>query len=298
MKWKSIRQWFVDYTMTIGAGALYAIALKYFVLPSKVILTGTEGIASALSYYFDSYWLFIILYLIFQIILLIFAYVRVSKIFATRTLLVVTTVVLFLAFLPDMRFAQPESQNERILLVIFGGLLAGVAKAIALQNRGSTGDEDILGAYFAMKYLKPVGSIAVFAAIGSTTFGLIMDFMKTGDFQTAVNTLMYTCIYIFISAQTLNNLYRKFKIKMVAIITREYMTVGKAITITFDHRTYTVQKGLGGHSGESFWMLRTIITAEELPQLIDAIENADPDCFYFHHDVDGVSRRYYIKPIG
>jgi hypothetical protein len=41
--------------MTIGAGALYAIALKYFVLPSKVILTGTEGIASALSYYFDSF---------------------------------------------------------------------------------------------------------------------------------------------------------------------------------------------------------------------------------------------------
>ena len=79
MKWKKLRRWFVDYAMTIGAGALYAIALKYFVLPSKVILTGTEGIASALSYYFDSYWLFIILYLTFQIILLIFGFARVSK---------------------------------------------------------------------------------------------------------------------------------------------------------------------------------------------------------------------------
>lgn len=298
MKWKSMHRWFVDYAMTIGAGALYAIALKYFVLPSKVILTGTEGIASALSYYFDSYWLFIILYLTFQIILLSFAFARVSKMFATRSLIVVVTVVLFLSFLPELRFAQPEPQNERILLVIFGGLLAGVAKAIAFKYRGSTGDEDILGAYFAMKYLKPVGSIAVFAAIGSTTFGLIMDFMKTGDFESTVNTLMYTCIYIFISAQTLNNLYRKFKIKMVAIITREYKSVGKAITMSFDHRTYTVQKGLGGYSGESFWMLRTIITAEELTQLIDAIENADPECFYFHHDIEGVSRRYYIKPIG
>ncbi len=298
MKWKSMRRWYLDYTMTIGAGALYAIALKYFVLPSKVILTGTEGIASALSYYFDSYWLFIILYLIFQIILLSFAFARVSNMFATRSLIVVATVVLFLAFLPELQFAQPEPQNERILLVIFGGLLAGVAKAIAFKHRGSTGDEDILGAYFAMKYLKPVGSIAIFAAIGSTTFGLIMDFMKTGDFETAVNTLMYTCIYIFTSAQTLNNLYRKFKIKMVAIVTREYMTVGNAITKTFDHRTYTVQKGLGGYSGESFWMLRTIVTAEELPQLIDAIENADPDCFYFYHYIEGVSRRYYIKPIG
>lgn len=298
MKWESMHRWFVDYAMTIVAGVLYAIALKYFVLPSKVILTGMEGVASALSYYFDNYWLFIILYLVFQAILLGFAFARVSKMFATRSLIVVATVVLFLAFLPELRFAQPEPQNERIILVIFGGLLAGVAKAIAFKYRGSTGDEDILGAHLAMKYLKPVGSIAVFAAIGSTTFGLIMDFMKTWDFETAVNTLMYTCIYIFVSSQTLNNLYRKFKIKMVAIITREHVTVGKAIIMAFDHRTYTVQEGLGGYSGESFWMLRTIITAEELPQLIDAIENADPDCFYFHHDIEGVSRRYYITPIG
>jgi uncharacterized membrane-anchored protein YitT (DUF2179 family) len=284
--------------MTIGAGALYAVALKYFVLPSKVILTGTEGIASTLSYYFESYWLFITLYLTFQIILVIFAFARVSRVFATRSLIVVATVVLCLTFLPELRFAHPEPQNERILLVLFGGLLAGVAKAMAFRHRGSTGDEDILGAYFAMKYLKPVGSIAVFAAIGSTTFGVIMDFMKTGDFEAAVNTLMYTCIYIFASAETLNNLYRKFKITMVAIITRDDKTAGKAITMTFDHRTYTVQQGLGGRSGESFWMVRTIITHEELPQLLDAIEHADPDCFYYHHDIEGVSRRYYIAPIG
>ncbi len=298
MKWKSIRQQSIEYSMTIGAGILYAIALKYFVLPSKVILTGTEGIAAALSYYFDSYGLFILLYVIFQVLLLVFAFVKVSNMFATRSLIVVATVVLFLAFLPDLRFAQPEPQNERVILVLFGGLLSGVAKAIAFRYRGSTGDEDLIGAYFAMKYLKPVGSIAVLSAIGSTTFGLIMDFMKTGDFETAVNTLMYTCIYIFISTQTLNNLYSKFKIKMVAIITSDYEIVGKTITETFEYRTYTVQEGLGGHSGESFWMVRTIITAEELPQLIDAIEIAEPGCFYFHHDIEGVSRKYYITPIG
>jgi uncharacterized membrane-anchored protein YitT (DUF2179 family) len=183
-------------------------------------------------------------------------------------------------------------------LVIFGGLLAGAAKAIAFRYRGSTGDEDILGAYFAMKYLKPVGSIAVFSAIGSTAFGLLMDFIKTGDFESVVNTLMYTCIYIFISAETLNNLYRKFKITMVAIITRKHETVGGAIANTFDHRTYTVHKGIGGRSGESFWMVRTIITQEELPRMLEAIEYADPDCFYYHHDIEGVSRRYYITPIG
>ena len=294
----SLRRWYVDYFMIIGAGALYAVALKYFVLPSQVILTGTEGIASALSYYFDSYWLFIGLYLVFQSLLLIFAFVRVSRVFATRSFLVVATVVLLLAFLPELQFASPEPQNERLILVIFGGLLAGVAKALAFKHRGSTGDEDILGAYLAMKYLKPVGSIAVFAAIGSTAFGLSMDFLKNLDFEATINTLMYTCIYIFASAETLNNLYRKFKITMVAIITRQYEEIGRTIMQTLGHRTYTVQQGVGGHSGESFWMVRTIITHEELPQMIDAIEQTDPDGFFYYHDIEGISGRYYIAPIG
>lgn len=40
-------------------------------------------------------------------------------------------------FLPELQFASPESQKERIILVLFGGLLAGFAKAAAFQNRGS-----------------------------------------------------------------------------------------------------------------------------------------------------------------
>ncbi|WP_372797392.1 YitT family protein [Pontiella sp.] len=293
-----MRHKFAAWIRILFAGVLYAAALKYFVLPSKVILTGTEGIATAFSYYFDSYWLFIGLYTVFQAVLLVFAFIKVSRGFALRSMAVVATVIGFLAFLPELRFAQPEPQNERIILVIFGGLLAGVAKALAFQNRGSTGDEDILAAYFAMKYLKPVGSIAVWAAVGSTFFGLALDYLKNGQIETVVNTLMYTCIYIFASAETLNNLYKKFKILMVVMITRQYERVGAAISDTFEHRTYSVQPVTGGHSGNSLWMVRSVITQEELPRLLDAVERADPDIFFYHHDIEGVSRRYYITPIG
>jgi uncharacterized membrane-anchored protein YitT (DUF2179 family) len=241
---------------------------------------------------------FIGLYFLFQSGLLAFAFARVSRVFAQRSLVVVGTVVASLLVLPELQFAQPEPQNERMILVLFGGLLAGVAKALAFTHSGSTGDEDILGAYFALRYLKPVGLIAIFAAIGSTTFGLTLELMKHGKFETIVNTLMYTCIYIFASAETLNNLYRKFKITMLAVITRRQKEVGDAITATSAHRTYTTHQGTGGHSGESFVVVRTIITHEELPQMVTAIKLADPDCFYYYHDIEGVSGRYYISPIG
>ncbi len=287
-----------DYIFILSGGFIYAVALKYFVLPSKVVLTGTEGIASALSYYYENYTVFIVLYTVFQLVLLLFAFFKVSRKFAIRSFFTVATIILFLAFLPEFYFAQPEPQNERIILVLFGGLLAGVAKALAFRSQGSTGDEDILGAYFAMKYLKPVGMIAVVAAVGSTLFGLLMDYLKNGDFESLVNTLMYTCIYIFASSETLNNLYRKFQLTMFTVITRDHHKTGKAIRDAFDHRTFTVQAGVGGHSEQPFSMVRTIITKEELPRLIHAVEEGDPDCFYYHHDIEGVSKRYYITPIG
>ncbi|MFI4862326.1 MAG: YitT family protein [Phycisphaerales bacterium JB063] len=294
------RRWpvLLDYTQLIAAGLLYAGALKYFVLPSEVVLTGTEGIATALSYYFESYGLFIGLYVLFQCGLLVFAYRFVSRVFAVRSMTVVATVVLALLVLPEMRFARPEPENERIILVLFGGLLAGVAKALAFRRRGSTGDEDVLGAYFAMKYLKPVGYIAIMAAIGSTAFGLLMSLIKHGSIESVVNTLMYTCIYIFASAETLNNLYRKFKITMLVVVTKNAKAVGDAIKSVTTHRTHTVQQGVGGYSGEPVSIVRTIITHEELPMILQAVTESDPACFHYHHDLEGISQRYYISPIG
>ena len=298
-KWRKLRFGVVlDYAALLLAGVLYAAALRYFVLPTRIVLTGTEGLAAATSYYFDSQVLFIGLYLAFQVVLLVFAFFKVGKVFAVRSLVVVATVVTGLSVLPAMQFGSPESVNEKLILVIFGGLIAGVAKALAFQHRGSTGDEDILGAFFAMKYLKPVGSIAVVAAIVSTAYGLGLEFLQTGHFEVVVNTLMYTCVYIFVSAETLNNLYRKFQLTMLCVISREPDAIGRAIKGVSVHRTWVVQDGVGGHSGERFRLVRAIVTHEELPEMIEAVEAAAPGCFYYHHDIEGTSKRYYITPIG
>ena len=288
----------MSYAIILFAGLLYAIALKYFLFPAGVILTGSEGIAVAVSYYLDRTEVFIVLYAIFQTILMIFAYQRISRTFALRSMLVVFSVIIGLLILPELQIARPEPHNDRMMLVLFGGLLTGVAKALAFQNRGSTGDEDIVAAYFAMKYLKPVGSIAVIAAVISTAFGLGLQLLKGDDFSHLINTLMYTSLYIFVSTETLNNLYHKFKLTMLVVITDHPETIGSTIKETSTHRTYTIHQGIGGHTDKPFSMVRTIVTLEELPSLLTAIDAALPNSFYYHHEVEGVSQRYYISPIG
>ena len=280
------------------AGIVYAISLKYFVFPSGIILTGSEGIAVSISYYLDKTSIFILLYAIFQITLITFAYLRISRGFAIRSAIVVLTVISGLIILPEMTFADPASQNERITLVLFGGIIAGFAKAIAFKHRGSTGDEDIIAAHYAMKYLRPVGSIAIAAGVVSTAFGLILQYLKVNDFPALVNTLMYTSLYIFVSAQTLNTMYHKFKITMLVVIDENPETIGEAIRKVFPHRTYTVQSDIDGRLNKQLKMVRTIITREELPRVLESVRAVSPNAFYYHHELEGVSRKFYITPIG
>lgn len=282
----------------VFAGAVYAIALKYFVFPSGIILTGTEGIAVSISYYFNSTMIFIVLYAFFQIALITFAYLKISRGFAIRSATVVATVITLLFILPDMTFADPAPQNERITLVLFAGIIAGFAKAVAFKHRGSTGDEDIIAAHYAMKYLRPVGSIAIIAGVVSTAFGLLLQYLKVADFPALVNTLMYTSLYIFVSAQTLNAMYHKFKITMLVVIDENPEKVGEAIRKVSPHRTYTVQSDIDGRLNKQLKMVRTIITLEELPRVLESVRSAAPNSFYYHHELEGVSRKFYITPIG
>lgn len=280
------------------AGVVYAIALKYFVFPSGIILTGTEGIAVAISYYTESTTIFIVLYALFQIALITFAYLKISRGFAIRTAIVVSTVITLLFLLPEMAFADPAPQNERITLVLFAGIISGFAKALAFKHRGSTGDEDIIAAHYAMKYLRPVGSIAIIAGVVSTAFGLLLQYLKVNDFPALVNTLMYTSLYIFVSAQTLNAIYHKFKITMLVVIDENPERVGGAIRRVSPHRTYTVQSDIDGRLNKNLKMVRTIITLEELPRVLESVRSVAPDSFYYHHELEGVSRKFYITPIG
>ncbi|MCU0797454.1 MAG: YitT family protein [Akkermansiaceae bacterium] len=281
-----------------GAGLLYACALKYFVFPAEVILTGFEGIASATAYFTGNPAVFLMIYIASQALLAVFAFLKISAVFALRTVLTVGSVILGLWLLPEFQFASPEPQNERILLVLFGGILAGLAKALSLRLRGSTGDEDVLAAWFAMRYLKPVGKIAIIAAAVSTVYGLLLGFLKTRDIEPVVNTLMYTSIYIFTSAETLNNFFRKFKLVVLTVFGPDPKKIGEAIRTAAPHRTYTLQDAVGGYHGEAMRVVRTIVTHEELPAVLDHITTEVPEAFWFHHDIEGISSRYPIKPIG
>jgi uncharacterized membrane-anchored protein YitT (DUF2179 family) len=47
-----MRQMLKEYIWVFAGGSVYSIAFKYFVLPAKVVLTGTEGIEGVSKRYY------------------------------------------------------------------------------------------------------------------------------------------------------------------------------------------------------------------------------------------------------
>jgi len=295
----SIKDIFINLISIVFAATAYAVALHYFIIPSKVILTGFEGVSLSFSYFWDDSRIFIGLYLAFQFCLFVFSFFYLSKRFALYTGLLVLIVVGLLSVFPSMSFASPESENERILLVVFGGLIMGAAKAIAFKNKGSTGDEDVIATYVSQKKLKPVGNIAIMAGVCSTCVGLVLTYLKTQEIEAIVNTLMYTSIYIFVSAITLNKLFKKYQLTKVIIISKQSAHVSSAITAFPGNKTYTMHEGVGGYSKAAQSIISTIIPHEELSELLAKLKEVDPLSFIYYHDIEGVEAQVPIvrRPI-
>ena len=279
-------------------GFLYAVTIKYFIVPTEIILIGTEGIAISLSYFFDSKILFSILFVIFHSLLLVFAFCKISRRFAFHTALLVLFVVLFVNFLPEMKFADPDPKNERILLVIFAGIISGLSKAVAMRNGVSTGDEDVVCTYIAQKYRKQVGSIAMWAAVVPILIGLSLTLIETrGNLEKVGNQLMYTVIYVFMNGQTLNALYRKYRLCNISVVTTQPENVAAAISQFSERRSYTTWKAIGGYTKSESNIFYVVLQYDDIRKFNLLMKQADPNAFITYHELDGLVGNFHIDPI-
>ncbi len=285
-----------EYLLPVFTGFLYAVAIKYFIRPTSVIVTGTEGISLATSYYLHSEIVFVVMYSCFQFLLLIFSFLKIGFSFSIKTLITVISVSCFILILPMIRFGSPEPENERLVLVIFGAIITGLAKALSFKNRGSTGDEDIIAIYISEKLRKPVGRTIILSGIISTTYGLILAYLETKSVSVIANTLIYTTIFIFISSQTVNNIYKRFKYSQITINVDDTELVGNIIKSILPESSFTVSDVRGGFSGGSRKQITLILSQEELPLLLNAFKDIGNRCFIHYSQVDGVAGRFPLRP--
>ena len=78
-------------------------------------------------------------------------------------------------------------------------------------------------------------------------------------------------------------------------MTQNPANIGIIIKELFPHRTYTLEKATGGFSGKDMYLLKFIITKEELRPFLVAIDSQKSHHFYFYTEIEGISKHYFTN---
>ncbi|MGE7057248.1 YitT family protein, partial [Paenibacillus glucanolyticus] len=138
--------------ITIGA-ILMAVALEIFLVPNEIIDGGITGISIVLSS-ITPIKLGVFLFII-NLPFLFIGYKQIGKTFAFSTLYGIVVLSLATTFLHHV---EPFT-NEKILAVLFGGLILGLGVGLVIRYGGALDGTEIVAILLSKKLRMPVGQI-------------------------------------------------------------------------------------------------------------------------------------------
>lgn len=295
---------------------LMALAYAIFVDPHGLIIGGTSGLGTLFSGFKVFSFLEIrlfgetfgssqIIMLGFNIILLLFALLFVSKEFFFNSVYVslaypifsIAFAFLYEKFLKNSFIDMTMIENlasticklntnlslsmvEEVLkigpytlMIIFGSTISSIGIGLALKNGSSTGGVDILQKIFLDKFKIPF-SVSMIMIDGSIV-------LLSAIYFKSIFVILYGVIYILISGVIIDMIvFNGFNSRAVNIITDKPAIIKQAVIERFD-RTVTEVTVTGAYSGKVKKMLVCVMGNSEFYQLKALIEEIDPKAFIY-----------------
>ncbi|WP_256760686.1 YitT family protein [Cohnella sp. WQ 127256] len=259
---------FVDYLkkfifITIGA-VLMAVALEIFLVPNQIIDGGITGISIVLSEV-TSVALGIFIFVI-NLPFLYIGYKQIGKTFAVSTLYGVAVMSTTTAFLHHV---EPFT-NEKILAVLFGGLILGLGVGLVIRFGGALDGSEIVAILLSKKLRLPVGQIIMFINV--------FIFVVAG-FVFGADSAMYSIFAFYIAAKVMDIVVEGLdESKSATIISGEYEEISEAIMARLGRNT-TFIYAKGGYTKEDTQMIYCVVTRLEVAKLKAVVQEIDPRAF-------------------
>ena len=298
---KTLKFWQELFIMTFGM-AIAALAVNYFLVPSKLIVGSISGLSIVISGIFDLLGMTVkvsTVIVIINAILLIMAYLLIDKEFGIKTvytaLILGPLMDLWEKVLPVSSILQEGSTSvmgDIWLDLCCFVLLLSASQAILFHINASTGGLDIL-AKIVNKYLHfDIGaSISVAGAIICCTAFAINPFrmVVVGLIGTWINGIVVDYFTASIN-----------KRKRVCIISSSHEILRKYIIEDLD-RGCSLYKVTGGYSGKENTEIQALLTQDEFSKLMDFMKKNDIHGFVTAGNVSeiyGLWNKHKKGPIG
>lgn len=307
----------VGFLVAVFSAALYAFAFYCFISPavpnhstlagSSVITGGVGGIIQVIylivtlcGVKINLFLLQSICYFVFNIPIVIFAFFKIGKKFAILTLVNVAASSLFIQLFDNLSVCNLIAQqlaDQHLTRVLFGGVMIGLASAIAFKGEISCGGIDVLSYYFSLRKSTSVGKYTM--AINSmiiTTFSILTIAHNQGQkIELGILNFMFGIVYLFtvmLVVDFINTRNKKAQIQIISAVDG----IEKVLIANFPHST-TNLKGKGGYSHAERNVIYMVVSSNEVKKVVSLVRKVDPNSFITVTSLIQAYGNFYIKPI-
>ena len=270
-----------DYAlMTIGI-LIVAWGLNAFLIPNKLAAGGVSGLATVFYYLFqDKFGISVpigVQMLVMNGILLVIGVSIKGWRYGART--VYGMVALSVAVDLLAPFTPHLAANDRLLAVLYGGVVTGIGMGLVFKARGNTGGTDIVAQLLVEKVNLGIGQLMLIADAFVTLVAAIV---------LGPDLALYGAVAVFVMGAVIDLVQEGLSVDKAAfIVCDEPGRVADAVMHQLGRgATGLVAKGL--YSGDSREMVFTVVSRREIDALKALVHAVDPRAFVVIADVHEV----------
>lgn len=256
----------VDYLQIVSGALLLAVGINMFFVPNRLVSGGVTGIAIMLHHALGTPVGLATLAMNVPLLWLGWRYAGGARFFV-RTLVAVAVMSAAIDLLAPI---IPTPTTDRLLVIVYGGLLDGLGLGLVFRGRGTTGGADVIAR---------IANRALGVGIGQALLAVNFGVFAVAAVQFGAEPVMISLALTFVSARTLDTVLSGFSVSRQAmVITSDPIGVRDAI-YTHLRRGVTLIDAAGGFSGERRPMLYVVVAAHEVGRLKLRVAEVDPHAF-------------------
>ena len=240
-------------------------------------------------------------YTLFNIPLLIFAFIKIGKRFSILTAINVVLSSVFITLIPMWGISDAIGNHflivgQPVARLLFGGVCTGLASALAFKGEISCGGIDIVSYYFSLRKSTTVGkySMIVNGTI-VTLYSILIMIENINNYSTAIISLFFSAFYILVANMVIDTINLRNKKVQIQFITKN-KNLAKVLISHFPHGA-TTTKAEGAYTHDEETIVYMIVSSFELKSAVALARKVDPHVFITATSLIQVYGNFYIRPI-
>lgn len=283
MRKRKLRKLITDILMILLGNACIAAAVAFFVIPNKLLVGGTAGIAVAVNAFWPIPEEMVIKTLIYVLFIAGALVLGKGFFFKTITSTVVYPVLLTVAGKLYEWIPKEYIMMDTLTSIICSGVLVGLGVGLVYRRNASTGGMDIIP-LIINKYTGIPLHILLFIVDGLTVL--------LGVIAYGLQASVYGVISVVLCSFTINKtiLFGAKETKQVQIISQKSEEILTRILEDLD-RGCTIVESRGGYTNERRDMLMVVVPINQYQTLINVVHSIDASAFVIVSDIHEIRGR-------